>query len=230
MMFSIPSLGLILGRLMDLMEILLLFSRTVPPCWHPAWSNSFLFAYQHLPFLPAGIMPTYNMCLRRVTALTPLTTVLFLYFLVFLKLLKLSLTSGFSSICLLSTFSLIVSIISVRSGLLAIFLLFLSDSWSSSLSRFGETFAVALDISKAFDRVGHKSLHSELPSYGFYPSLCNFISSFLSARSFSAEVDGYCSKPKPISSGFLQGSVLSPTLFLLFINDLLSIFYCPFHS
>ena len=32
-------------------------------------------------------------------------------------------------------------------------LAFLTESWSSSLSDFGETFAVALDISKAFDRV-----------------------------------------------------------------------------
>ncbi len=46
-------------------------------------------------------------------------------------------------------------------------LAFVTDSWSSSLSRFGETFAVALDISKAFDRVFHKALLSKLPSYGF---------------------------------------------------------------
>ncbi len=32
-------------------------------------------------------------------------------------------------------------------------LAFLTNSWSFFLSRFGETFAVALDISKAFDRV-----------------------------------------------------------------------------
>ena len=36
-------------------------------------------------------------------------------------------------------------------------LAFLTESWSSSLRDFGETFAVALDISKAFDRVWHKS-------------------------------------------------------------------------
>ncbi len=41
-------------------------------------------------------------------------------------------------------------------------LAFLTNSWSSSLSCFGETFAVRLGISKAFERVWHKSLLSKL--------------------------------------------------------------------
>ncbi len=77
--------------------------------------------------------------------------------------------------------------------------------FDSTFSRFGETFAVTLDISKAFDRVWHKSLLSKLPSYGFYPSLCTFVSSFPSGRSISVVVDGYCSKPKSINSGVPQG-------------------------
>ncbi len=39
-------------------------------------------------------------------------------------------------------------------------------------SRFGETFAVALDISKAFDRIWHKALLSKLPSCGFHLAHC----------------------------------------------------------
>ncbi len=60
----------------------------------------------------------------------------------------------------------------------------LNDSWSSSLSRFGESFSVALKISKAFDRIWQKSFLSKLPSFDFYPSV-PLISSFLSGSSIS---------------------------------------------
>ena len=63
-----------------------------------------------------------------------------------------------------------------------------------------------------------------------YPSLCNFISSFLSHHSIAAVVDDHCSSPKSINSGVHHGSVLSPTLFLSFINDLLNQTSCPIHS
>ena len=78
--------------------------------------------------------------------------------------------------------------------------------------------------------VCHKSLISKLPSYGLYPSLCTFISSFLSDRSIAAVVDGHCSSPETINNGVPQSSVLSPTLFLLSINDLLHLTQCPIHS
>ncbi len=83
---------------------------------------------------------------------------------------------------------------------------------------------------ESFDRVCHNSLLSKLPSFCFYPFLCSFISSILSGRSISAVVDGYCSSHKLINSGVPPGSVLLLTLFLLFINDILSMINCPIHS
>ena len=69
-------------------------------------------------------------------------------------------------------------------------LAYTSHIWSLTLEKFGESQAVALDISKAFDRVWHHGLLNKLPSYGLPTKLCNWISSFLSNRHIRVTVDG----------------------------------------
>ena len=58
--------------------------------------------------------------------------------------------------------------------------------------------------------------------FGLHHTLIKLISSFLSDRSIAIRVDGYLSAPHSINSGVPHGSVISPVLFILFINDLIS--------
>nr|CAH8852593.1 unnamed protein product [Trichobilharzia regenti] len=80
------------------------------------------------------------------------------------------------------------------------------------------------DISRAFDMVSHSILFEKLYSCGIRNPLLNWLKSFLSNRVQITRVGSVLSHPRQISSGVVQGSVLGPLLFTVYINSICKCF------
>ncbi|GBP37249.1 RNA-directed DNA polymerase from mobile element jockey [Eumeta japonica] len=85
------------------------------------------------------------------------------------------------------------------------------------------TVAVLLDMQKAFDRVWRYGLIYKLLDSSLPPALTRVVASFLQRRSVCVTINDMLSAPRPIRVGVPQGSCLSPELYTLYTDDILTL-------
>ena len=83
-------------------------------------------------------------------------------------------------------------------------------------------FITFLDISKAFDRAWREGILEKLSQIGIKGKTLRFIKSFYTDTFSIARVNGGYTRKFRTTAGVLQGSLLSPTLFTLLLNDLVT--------
>ena len=82
-----------------------------------------------------------------------------------------------------------------------------------------EVRGVFLDISKAFDKVWQNGLIFKLQKNGTLGNLLKVLKHFLTSSKHRVVLNGLSSSWTIVKAGFLQGSILEPLLFLIYINE-----------
>ena len=95
----------------------------------------------------------------------------------------------------------------------------LSHEWQQCVNAGGAVRVLAVDIAGAFDKVSHVGVLHKLCAYGIDGTPHCWLTSYLSNRNLQAVVGGVTSQAFPVTAGMPQGSILGPTLFIVYVKD-----------
>ena len=96
----------------------------------------------------------------------------------------------------------------------------LMQKWSNLLDDSHYIGVLFFDLRKAFDKVWHRGLLAKLKACGVTGAALNWFKSYLSNRQQCVKVNQSISSPLQIHAGIPQGAILSPLLFIIYMNDI----------
>ena len=97
----------------------------------------------------------------------------------------------------------------------------LIDQINNSFEKNHFTIGIFIDISKAFDTVGHSTLIKKLKLYGVKGNNLRWFEGYLSNRKqYITYSSNKCASFESIRYGVPQGSILEPLLFLIYVKGL----------
>ena len=94
------------------------------------------------------------------------------------------------------------------------------EHWTREMDRGKDVDVIYLDFAKAFDSVPHKRLLKKIEGYGISGQVLKWIRDFLHDRKQRVVYNDLASDWTEVWSGVPQGSVLGPTLFLIYVMDI----------
>ena len=97
---------------------------------------------------------------------------------------------------------------------------YMVHKWASAIDRGLLNGIVLLDLWKAFDLVNYEILLEKLEIYGCSAGSLTWFPSYLTGRKQMVSFWGHLSDMATVTVGVLQGSILGPFFFIIFMNDM----------